>query len=115
MTEAEAAFRIPKSDLSIRPVWHHKEERVRAHILVCFRAYVLWKFPGQLCRKAGLGDEPRRVLAELSELRAVDVILPTKDGPEIRTRCIAQPTPHQKILLDHLDWKLPESLHPSEL
>ena len=71
-----------------------------AHILVCFVAYVHWKFLGQLRHRAGLGDEPRRVLAELAELRAVDVVLPTKDGPEIRTRCVTQPTDHQKTLLD---------------
>jgi len=115
LTEAEAAFRIQKSDLSIRPVWHHKEDRVLAHILVCFLAYVLWKFLGQLCQNAGLGDEPRRVLAELSELRAVDVILPTKDGRELRTRCVTQPSDHQNILLTHLDLKLPGRLHPTEL
>ncbi|MEX2286422.1 MAG: hypothetical protein WD648_04980 [Planctomycetaceae bacterium] len=98
-----------------RPVWHQKEDRVLAHILVCFLAFVLWKFLGQLCRKAGLGDEPRRVLAELSELRVVDVILPTKDGREIRTRCITQPSDHQKILLSQLGLELPGRLHPTEL
>jgi transposase len=115
LTEAEAAFCIQKSDLSLRPVWHQKEDRVLAHILVCFLAYVLWKFLGQLCMKAGLGDEPRRVLAELSELRTVDVVLATKDGREIRTRCITQPTDHQKILLQHLGWELPKSLRPIQM
>jgi transposase len=115
LTEAEAAFRIQKSDLSIRPVWHHKEDRVLAHILVCFLAYVLWKFLGQLCKKAGLGEEPRRVLAEISEIRAVDVVLPTKSGPEIRTRCVTQPNDHQKILLNHLGLELPSRLCKTEL
>jgi transposase len=115
LTEAETAFRIQKSDLSLRPVWHQKEDRVLAHILVCFLAYVLWKFLGQICAKAGLGDEPRRVLAELSELRAVDVILPTKDGHEIRTRCVTQPSDHQKILLNQLGFELPGRLHPTQL
>ncbi len=73
LTEAEAAFRLHKTDLSLRPVWHQKAERVQAHILVCFLAYVPWKFLGQLCHRAGLGDEPRRVLQELSELRVVEV------------------------------------------
>src|SRR5438034_2369858 len=36
LTEAEAAFRIQKSDLCIRPIWHHKQERIKAHILICF-------------------------------------------------------------------------------
>ena len=110
LTEAEAAFRIHKSDLSIRPIWHQKEERVLAHIFVCFLAYVLWKTLGQLCDKAGLGSEPRRVLAELSEIRSLDVVLPTRSGQEIRTRCISKPTDHQQILLEKLRLKLPSKI-----
>jgi transposase len=110
LTDAEAAFRIDKSDLKIRPVWHQKEDRVLAHILVCFLAYVLWKTLGQLCHQAGLGDEPRRVLNELRGLRVVDVLLPTRDGITIRRRCIARPTDHQAILLHRLGLTLPASL-----
>jgi hypothetical protein len=115
LTDAEAAFRIQKSDLSLRPVWHQKQDRVLAHILVCFLAYVLWKFLGQLCQRAGLGDEPRRVLAELAELRTVDVVLPTRDGTELRTRCVTQPSEHQQILLHHLDLNLPSRLRQTDL
>lgn len=114
LTEAEAAFRIHKTDLSIRPVWHQKQERVLAHILVCFLAYVLWKMLGQLCTRAGLGDEPRRILDELSELRTVDVILPTSQGTEIRKRCITKPDDHQAILLDRLGLQLPSHLRMFE-
>lgn len=111
LTEAEAAFRIHKSDLSIRPIWHQKEDRVLAHILVCFLAYVLWKTLAALCQRSGLGHEPRRVLAELSELRIMDVVLPTRSGIEIRRRCISKPTDHQQLLLDHLNLKLPKINH----
>ena len=107
LTEAEAAFKIHKTDLSIRPIWHQNEDRVLAHILVCFLAYVLWKTLGQLCRQAGLGDEPRRVLDELAEIRLVDVVLPTREGIEIRQRCVTRPTEHQQILLDRLQLRLP--------
>jgi transposase len=110
LTEAEAAFRIHKTDLSIRPIWHQKEERVLAHILVCFLAYVLWKTLAQLCQAAGLGDEPRQVLDELSELRSIDVVLPTSAGAQIRKRCITKPTDHQAILLHRLGFALPEQL-----
>lgn len=72
LTEAEAAFRIHKSDLRLRPVWHQKPERVQAHILVCFLAYVLWKTLAQLCRQAGLGDEPRKVLDEIQGIALVN-------------------------------------------
>ena len=115
LSEAEAAFRIHKTDLSIRPIWHQKAERVEAHILVCFLAYVLWKTLGGMCQAAGLGSEPRRVLDELSEIRAVDVVLPTKAGIEIRSRCITRPTDHQKILLQRLKLRLPTKIIPHEM
>ena len=110
LTEAEAAFRIHKSDLGIRPIWHQKEERVQAHILVCFLAYVVWKTLAGLCRTAGLGDEPRRVFEELSTIRSVDVVLPTRRGIEIRKRCITRPSEHQAILLQRLGLRLPETI-----
>ncbi len=108
LTEAEAAFRIHKSDLKIRPIWHQKEDRVLAHIFVCFLAYVLWKTLGQMCEQAGLGNEPRRVLEELGELRMLDVILPTRNRIDIRRRCLSKPTDHQQILLDCLKLRLPK-------
>ncbi|MCP4548533.1 MAG: IS1634 family transposase [bacterium] len=110
LTEAEAAFRIHKSDLRIRPVWHQREDRVLAHILVCFLAYVLWKTLSQMTRAAGLGDEPRRVFEELGKISLVDVVLPTRDGPEIRRRCVRRPTDHQAILLERLSLTLPRRM-----
>ena len=111
LTEAEAAFRIHKSDLKLRPVWHPKEPRVAAHILVCFLAYVLWKTLAQWCQRAGprgLGDELRKVLDELSRIKLVDVVLPTRTGPPIRQRCVSRPTDHQAILRHRLGLHLPQ-------
>ena len=110
LTEAEAAFRIYKSDLRVRPIWHQKDERVLAHILVCFLAYVLWKMLGELCRAAGLGSEPRRVFAELGKISVVDVVLLTRTGVEIRKRCVTRPDDHQAILLQRLGLQLPSHL-----
>jgi transposase len=110
LTEAEAAFRIQKGDLRIRPIWHQKAERVQAHILVCFLAYVLSKTLGQTCKKAGLGSEPRKVLDEIAQVKAVDVAMPTKQGTIIRRRCIAQPTKPQAILLQMLGLHPPQQL-----
>jgi hypothetical protein len=119
LTEAEAAFRIEKSDLRIRPIWHQKEERMLSHILVCFLAYVLWTTLGRMVKSCGLGDEPRRVLAELSKINLVDIVLPCKPTSiqtsmpptmscvEIRKRCITRPTDHQEILLQHLGLNIP--------
>jgi transposase len=110
LTEAEAAFRIHKSDLRVRPVWHQKEDRVQAHILVCFLAYVLWKTLHQMAKAGGLGDEPRRIFEELGKISLVDVVLPTRKGPEIRRRCVRRPTDHQAILLDRLSLTLPRQV-----
>jgi transposase len=107
LTEAEAAFRIHKSDLKIRPVWHQKTDRVLAHILVCFLAYVLWKTLHQMAKAAGLGDEPRRIFDELSNISVVDVVLPTRKNVDIRRRCVGKPTEHQAILLSRLGLDLP--------
>ena len=109
LTEAEAAFRIQKTDLALRPVWHQRQDRVGAHILVCFLAYVLWKALAATCRQAGLGDEPRQVFDALSEIAVVDVVLPARNGITIRKRCISRPTEHQNILLQSLGLTLPSS------
>jgi len=115
LTEAEAAFRVRKSDLALRPIWHQTQERVQAHILVCFLGYVLWKTLGQLCQAAGLGDCPRKVFDALAQLRTVDVVLPTRQGVELRRRCVERPDPHQAILLQRLGMHLPESLPMHDL
>lgn len=109
-TAAEAAFRLPKSDLPIRPVWHQKQDRVQAHIRVCFLAYGLWKTLAQLCRHGGLGEEPRKGFDELSPVALVDVVLPTRKGLDLRKRCLRLPTDHQAILLHRLGLSLPSSL-----
>ena len=110
LTEAEAAFRIQKSELSIRPIWHHREDRVQAHIFVCFLAYVLWKTLELWQERAGLGNSPRTVLEELAEIQSADVVLPTVEGPELRIRCVVRPGPSQEALLARLGLRLPRRL-----
>jgi transposase len=112
LTQAEAAFRIHKSDLSIRPIWHQKAERVQAHILVCFLAYALWKTLEQWQKRAGLGCSPRTVLQELHRIQSTDVVLPTADdlSRELRIRCVVRPDQDQAALLNRLGIRLPERL-----
>jgi len=110
LTQAEAAFRVQKSDLEIRPVWHRREDRVQAHIFTCFLAYVLWKTLEQWTRHAGLGDTARTVLAELAQVQTVDVVLPTTDSRELRIRCVVKPEPPQALLLERLGVRLPRRL-----
>jgi len=110
LTDAEAAFRIQKSELGLRPIWHQRADRVEAHILVCFLAYVLWKTLEQWQQRAGLGHSPRTVLEELRRIQSADVVLPTEDGRELRLRCVVRPDAAQAALLDRLGLELPERL-----
>jgi transposase len=123
LTEAEWAFRITKDELVIRPIWHHKSERVKAHILVCFLAYVLWKTLGQWMHRSGLGDAPRTLLLELAKIKSGDVVLPVRGLPDapaggqadpparrVRLRCVTTPDEAQKVLLNRLGLTLPQRL-----
>jgi transposase len=115
LTEAEWAFRITKDELAIRPIWHQKENRVKAHILVCFLAYVLWKTLAGWMRGAGLGDAPRTVIEDLAKLKSGDVALrasTTRGGPErrITLRCVTEPDEAQAVLLHRLGLKPPRRL-----
>ena len=117
LTEAEAAFRIQKSELAIRPIWHHKADRIKAHILVCFLGYALWKTLQQWQSRAGLGHSPRTILEEFSRIHAADIVLPLADASkrELRIRCVVRADREQAILLEHLGLKLPERLRPPQM
>jgi transposase len=116
LTEAEWAFRIEKDELEIRPIWHQKEDRVKAHILVCFLAYVLWKTLAGWMRGAGLGDAPRTVIEEFAKIKSGDVTLqacsPRNAGPgrRITIRCVTEPDPAQATILHRLGLTLPRRL-----
>jgi len=114
LSEVEAAFRIHKSELSIRPIWHQRADRVQAHILVCFLAYVLWKTLEQWQSRAGLGHSPRTILDEIGRIQSTDVVLPLAEDPnrKLRIRCVVRPDQAQALLLDRLGLRLPERLRP---
>jgi transposase len=124
LTEAEASFRALKRELSIRPLFHQKEARVKAHVLVAFLGYALWvtlkhllhRRPAIIPQPSASGVDnaelfsPMKALALLSTLQSADIVLPTTDGREIRLRRITEPTAEQKSLLHRLGLSLPERL-----
>jgi transposase len=114
LTQAEAAFRIQKDQLNVRPIWHQREDRVQAHILVCFLAFVLWKSLEMWQQRAGLGNSPRTILEELARIHSHDVVLPTATHGQIRLRCVTQPDPAQAALLDRLGIVLPKRMRITE-
>jgi hypothetical protein len=114
LTQAEAAFRIQKDQLNVRPIWHQREDRVQAHILVCFLAFVLWKSLEMWQQRAGLGNSPRTILEELARIQSHDVVLPTTTHGQIRLRCVTRHDPAQAVLLDRLGIVLPKRMRIAE-
>ena len=114
LTQAEAAFRIQKDQLNVRPIWHQREDRVQAHILVCFLAFVLWKSLEMWQQRAGLGNSPRTILEELARIQSHDVVLPTATHSRIRLRCVTQPDAAQAALLNRLGIILPKRMRIAE-
>ena len=124
LTEAEASFRALKSELSIRPLFHQLEPRVKAHILVAFLGYALWvtlkhllkRRPAIVPQPSGSGVHnaqplsPMKAIALLSTLPSADIILPTTDGREIRLRRITEPNAEQKSLLRQIGLSIPQRL-----
>lgn len=124
LTEAEASFRAVKSELSVRPLFHQLEPRVKAHVMVGFLGYALWVTLKHLLKRrpamepkptvSGVENtqpmSPMRAIALLSTLQSADLVLPTTDGREIRLRRITEPTAEQKSLLHQLGISLPEHL-----
>ena len=124
LTEAEAAFRALKSELAIRPLFHQKESRVKAHVMVAFLGYALWVTLKHLLRRRAAVEpkpsvsgvenaqpfSPMRALSLLSTLQSADIVLPTTHGREIRLRRITDPTAEQKSLLQQLRLSLPDRL-----
>lgn len=127
LTEAEASFRSLKSELSIRPLFHQLEPRVKAHVMVAFLGYALWVTLKHLLKRrvtiepkpSASGVEnaqpfsPMRALSLLSTLQSADIVLPTTAGREIRLRRITEPTAEQKSLLQQLRLSLPDRLEGS--
>jgi transposase len=110
LTEVEAVFRALKSELSIRPLFHQLERRVKAHVLVAFLGYALWVTLKHLLRARQSEWSASGALSELATLQSADIVLPTTDGREIRLRRITEPTQDQKLLLKQLGIELPSHL-----
>ena len=111
LTEAEAAFRALKSELSIRPLFHQLEPRVKAHILVAFLGYALWVTLKHLLKRRNSACSPTQALALLATIQSADIVLPTTDGREIRLRRVPTLTAEQQELLTQLGMSLPDRLN----
>jgi hypothetical protein len=112
LTEIEGAFKTLKSDLHLRPIRHHVELRIEAHILVCFLAYCLHVTLRKRLAAHAPGLTPRAVLATLSGILMLDVHLPLADGRELVLPRYTQPEPEHRLVLEKVGWDLPPQPPP---
>ena len=134
LTVVEHAFRVLKSHLLLRPIWHQYSGRTQAHIFVCVLAYALWKTLDHLAKRAGLqtlirkpdtdhGDAapkprpmtPEVILRELGKIQIGDIQLETTAGQKLSLRRVARPNSEQKRILEALGLELPERLSSDRL
>lgn len=111
LTQAEAAFRAAKSDIGLRPIYHHKSERVEAHLLVCFLSLALWRTLEIWMSRHSLGTRAAKLVEAVGTIKSMDVTVPVKRGDrtvELRLRTVAKPDKDVQILLANLDLRLPQ-------
>jgi len=108
----EQAFRELKSDLGIRPVYHHKEERVDAHIFVAFLNYCLQATLRQKLRNSAAGLTSQAVLETLSRIQLLNVSIPTQDSGTLRMQRYTEAEVEHKLILEKLHLTLPPQAPP---
>lgn len=96
LAEIEAAFKTLKSDLDLRPIRHHGERRIEAHIPVCLLAYCLSVTLRLRLAAHAPGLTPRTVLETVAGILMLDVHVPLADGRELVLPRCTQPEPEHR-------------------
>ena len=112
LTEVEQAFKELKHDLAVRPIFHHSQDRIEAHIFVAFLAYCLQVTLKARLRSVAGGITPREVIAQFKTMQMVDVRIPTTDGRELVLPRYTQPEAEHRMLLEQLRMTLPQQPPP---
>ena len=108
----EEAFRTLKGDLGLRPIYHHKPERIEAHLFVAFLAYCLSITLRQRLNALTGGLMPRVVFEKLALVQLLDVRVPTTDGRELLLVRRTEPDREVALLLARLNVQLPPQPPP---
>lgn len=95
--QVEKAFRISKTDLRIRPIYHRIKDRIEAHICICFTAYAIYKELERLLKKNQIELSTEKAIEQIKEIRQLRYVLPK--SRQIKTK-ILQPTEIQARLLE---------------
>ena len=102
LTDLEAVFRSLKSELGMRPIYHHKEKRVSGHIFITLLAYhVVHTLRCQLKSK-GIHDSWQTIRGKMENQQRVTVTLQCEGGGVVHVRKATRPEPLQKEIYDAL-------------
>jgi transposase len=115
LTRVEAAFRNLKTDLSIRPIFHHKERRGDAHVLFAVLAYALSVTIQLRHRQHGGSLTTAALLEAMQPLGLAELSYQTSDGNRLAFERAAVPAAEQQAILDSLGWPIPERYLPPNL
>ena len=111
LTRAENAFRMMKTPLAERPIFHHLEHRVETHIFLCVLAYHLLVAIETTLLNQGVHTSWATVRKTLSTHQVATIVLPTDNGKVLRIRKGMTPEPAHLELYRLL--KVPqEIMHP---
>jgi transposase len=97
--QVERAFRISKTDLRIRPMYHRRRRRIEAHVLVAFVAYTIYKELERRLTAASLSLSAARAAELTQTMYELTFRLPS--APEYQRRLLEM-NPEQKSLYDLL-------------
>ena len=100
--QIEKAFRISKTDLRIRPVYHYRKKRIEAHICIAFVAYTIYKELERLLEKYHAGFSPKRAAELTHTMYALDRQSPNSVDPQ---RIILKMDAEQQVLYDIIQKK----------
>ena len=105
LTEIEATFRSLKTDLGLRPVFHHKEDRVTGHLFITLLAYHLVHTLRYQLKQQGIHLSWDSIRNIMSTQQRITLILPTDDKITIHLRTTTQVEARQKQLYTALGIK----------
>jgi len=105
LTEIEATFRSLKTDLGLRPVYHHKENRVTGHLFITLLAYHLVHTLRYQLKQQGIQLSWDSIRNIMSTQQRITITLPTDDHKTIHLRTTTQAEARQKQLYAALNIK----------
>lgn len=85
--QIEKAFRISKTDLRVRPIFHYRRRRIEAHICIAFVAYAVYKELERLLTRHASGMSPERAIELTHTIYELEYTLP--QSKEVRRRVLA--------------------------